>query len=28
LGLLIFKPARREPTRVSQIGSLWHVYSN
>jgi len=26
LGSLIFNPARGEPTRVSRVGSLWHVY--
>jgi len=25
LGSLIFNPARGEPTRASQVGSLWHV---
>ena len=27
LGSLIFNPARGEPTHVSWVGSLWHVYS-
>ena len=26
LGSLILNPARGEPTRVSRVGSLWHVY--
>ena len=26
LGSLIFNPACGEPTRVSRVGSLWHVY--
>jgi len=25
LGSLIFNPTRGESTRVSQVGSLWHV---
>jgi len=26
LGSLIFNPAHGEPTRISRVGSLWHVY--
>ena len=26
LGSFILNPTRGEPTRVSQVGSLWHVY--
>jgi len=26
LGSVIFNPTRGEPTRVSRVGSLWHVY--